>query len=103
VTGPKKVTGDADGALEPGELWRYRCTHKVTGGDPDPFWNTAKVTGVDAIGREPRARRDPAAGRRVRLDLGAHGVTARVVFRTVSATRPRTLAMSFQRCAAGSG
>jgi hypothetical protein len=31
--------------------------------------------------------------------LGVHRVTARVVFRTASGTRPRTLLLSFQRCA----
>ena len=50
VTGPQKVTGDADGMLEPGQLWRWRCTHKVTAADPDPLPNTTKVTGVDPIG-----------------------------------------------------
>jgi hypothetical protein len=34
-----------------------------------------------------------------RLSLGVHRVTARVVFRTASRTRPRTLVLSFQRCA----
>jgi uncharacterized repeat protein (TIGR01451 family) len=189
VTGPQKVTGDADGSLEPGELWRWRCTHKVTSTDPDPLPNTAKVTGVDPIGdphstvtAEDSASVDlfdpphsppppeptpPAAqpagqvqvlgltqrpvsgraslrgasgcvsrpfravvsgrqirrvtffvdGKRVarrtargnqrsftarirpaRLGLGVHRVTARVVFRTASGTRPRTLLLSFQRC-----
>ena len=32
------------------------------------------------------------------LSLGVHRVTARVVFRTASGTRPRTLLLSFQRC-----
>ena len=34
-----------------------------------------------------------------RLSLGVHRVTARVVFRSASRTRPRTLVLSFQRCA----
>lgn len=34
-----------------------------------------------------------------RLSLGVHRVTARVVFRSTSRTRPRTLVLSFQRCA----
>lgn len=187
LTGPQKVSGDADGLLEPGELWRWRCSHKVTASDPDPLPNTAKVTGVDPIGDphstvtaedsasvdlldpptspEPtppaaqpagqvqvlgltqrpvsgRARlrgasgcvsrpfRAVVSGRRIRrvtffvdgrpvarrtargnqrsfsarirpgrLGFGVHRVTARVVFRTASATRPRTLLLSFQRCA----
>ena len=187
LTGPQKVTGDADGTLEPGELWRWRCTHKVTAADPDPLPNTAKVTGVDPIGdphstvsavdsasvdllqpeRTPDPTPDPPAaapapqggvlgvtqravsgraalrgasgcvnrafravvagrqirrvtffldGKRVarrtaasfstrirpaRLGFGVHRVTARVVFRTASGTRPRTYVLSFQRCARG--
>ena len=34
-----------------------------------------------------------------RLSVGVHRVTARVVFRTPSRTRPRTLVLSFQHCA----
>jgi hypothetical protein len=34
-----------------------------------------------------------------RLSVGVHRVTARVVFRTASRTRARTLVLSFQRCA----
>jgi hypothetical protein len=34
-----------------------------------------------------------------RLGYGVHRLTARVVFRTASRTRPRTLILSFQRCA----
>jgi uncharacterized repeat protein (TIGR01451 family) len=180
VKGPQTVNGDADADLEPGEVWRYRCTHRVTATDPDPLPNTAKVTGVDALGgphgtveaqdsasvdllqpssppavtpqgqvlgqtQRPvsgRARLRGASGcvsrpfravvsgrqirsvtffvdgRRVarrtvrgnqrsfstrirpgRLGLGVHRVTARVVFRTASGTRPRTYLLSFQRCA----
>jgi len=191
ITGPQKVTGDADGGLEPGELWRYRCTHKVTAADPDPLPNTAKVTGVDPLGgphgtvaaedsasvdllqptRAPdpeptppalapaaqggvlgvtqrpvsgraalrgasgcvsRAFRAVVSGRQIRrvtffvdgkrvarrsargnqrsfslrvrpasLGFGVHRVTARVVFRAASGTRPRTYRLSFQRCARG--
>ena len=34
-----------------------------------------------------------------RLSIGVHRVTARVVFRTASRTRARTLVLSFQHCA----
>ena len=34
-----------------------------------------------------------------RLSVGVHRVTARVVFRTTSRTRARTLVLSFQHCA----
>ncbi len=37
--------------------------------------------------------------RPARAALGVHRVTARVVFRAASGTRPRTLLLSFQRCA----
>ena len=50
IAGPQKVTGDADNSLEPGELWRYTCTHKVTASDPDPLPNTVHVTGKDPLG-----------------------------------------------------
>ena len=185
LAGPQKVTGDSDNSLEPGELWRYTCTHKVTATDPDPLPNTVHVTGKDPLGgtggtvededsasvdiiqpsvkqeSKPapaqqvlaeqqaaprqvsgRARlRGPSGcvyrtftaavngrqirrvtffvdGRRVavrrarngqrrftarvtpgRLSVGVHRVTARVVFRSASRTRPRTLVLSFQRCA----
>ena len=185
LTGLQKVTGDADGSLEPGELWRNRCTHKVTAADPDPLPNTAKVTGVDVLGGprgtvsaeasasvdllQPARTPDPAppaaqpaaqggvlgvtqrpvsgrarlrgasgcvsrpfravvSGRQIRrvtffldgkrvarrtgrnfstrirpasLGFRVHRVTARVVFRTASGTRPRTYLLSFQRCARG--
>jgi Prealbumin-like fold domain len=184
IAGPQKVTGDSDNSLEPGELWRYTCTHKVTASDPDPLPNTVHVTGKDPLGgtggtvededsatvdlTQPappkqdvkpapqqqvlaaqeqsqargRARlRGPSGcvyrtfranvtgrqirrvtffvdGRRVairrarngqrtftarvtpgRLSIGVHRVTARVVFRTASRTRARTLVLSFQHCA----
>jgi hypothetical protein len=184
IAGPQKVTGDSDNSLEPGELWRYTCTHKVTASDPDPLPNTVHVTGKDPLGgtggtvededsasvdltqpappkqevkpapqqqvlaaqeqRQVRGRarlRGPSGcvyrtfranvsgrqirrvtffvdGRRVairqarngqrtftarvtpgRLSLGVHRVTARVVFRTASRTRARTLVLSFQHCA----
>ena len=50
ITGPQKVTGDRENSLEPGELWRYTCTHKVTSSDPDPLRNTVHVTGKDPLG-----------------------------------------------------
>ena len=50
INGPQKVTGDSDNSLEPGELWRYTCTHKVTASDPDPLPNTVHVTGKDPLG-----------------------------------------------------
>jgi hypothetical protein len=50
ITGPEKATGDTDASLEPGELWRYRCTHRVSDRDPDPLTNTARVTGTDVLG-----------------------------------------------------
>ena len=186
LAGPQKLTGDQDGSLEPGELWRYTCTHKVTASDPDPLPNTVHVTGKDPIGgpsgtvededsasvdliqptprpqtkpqpqqqvlaaQQARPRQTPRGrarlsgpsgcvyrtftaavrgrqirrvtffvdGRRVairrarngqrrftarvtpgRLSLGVHRVTARVVFRTASRTRSRTLVLSFQHCA----
>jgi hypothetical protein len=183
IAGPEKVAGDTDGSLEPLELWRYRCTHRVTDHDPDPLTNTARVTGVDTLGgprgtvtdedsatvellqpaatppasappsqiavlgetERPlrgrahisgasgctsRAFRAVVGGRQIRrvtfsvdgrrtarrsargnqrrfsarirpsrLGIGVHRVTARVVFRTASGTRSRTLVLSFQRCA----
>ena len=184
LKGPQKVAGDSDNSLEPDELWRYTCTHKVTSSDPDPLPNTVHVKGKDPLGgivededsatvdivqpappkQEPQAQ-PPASGgqvlavqqqqtprgrarlrgpsgcvyrtfranvtgrqiRRVtffvdgkrvavrrarngqrtftarvtpgRLSIGVHRVTARVQFRTASRTRPRTLVLSFQRCA----
>jgi plastocyanin len=180
LAGPQKVAGDSDNSLEPDELWRYTCTHKITATDPDPLPNTVHVTGKDPKGgivededsavvdivqpekstpvagqqvlaaqqeRPRQVRRGTARlrgpsgcvyrtfnanvtgrqirrvtffvdGRRVairrarngqrtfrarvtpgRLSLGVHRVTARVVFRTASRTRPRTLVLSFQHCA----
>ena len=41
---------DADGRLDRGETWRYRCTHVVDSADGDPFTNDVSVTGTDALG-----------------------------------------------------
>jgi uncharacterized repeat protein (TIGR01451 family) len=41
-----KAGGNQDDVLEPGETWRYSCTHVVTSSDPDPLPNTATVTGT---------------------------------------------------------
>jgi hypothetical protein len=46
---------DGDGKLDPGEQWDYRCTHVVTGADPDPLPNTAKATGTDEYGNADSA------------------------------------------------
>src|SRR3954453_12693535 len=181
LNGPQKQAGDTDDLLEPGEQWRYTCTHKVTSSDPDPLPNTVHVTGKDKLGgpsgtvededsavvdlTQPPAKTTPAPqhqvlaaeqqstprgraplsgpsgcvykpfdatvrrrqirrvtffvdGRRIvirkaksgqrtfkarirpsRLSVGVHRVTARVVFRTASRTRARTLVLSFQHCA----
>ena len=50
LKGPQKVAGDSDNSLEPDELWRYTCTHKVTSSDPDPLPNTVHVKGKDPLG-----------------------------------------------------
>ena len=54
----------ATNSLEPGELWRYTCTHKVTASDPDPLPNTVHVTGKDPLGGPARHRRGRGLGRR---------------------------------------
>ncbi len=41
-----KSGGDSDDILEFGEVWEYRCTHRVVAGDPDPLPNTATSTGT---------------------------------------------------------
>jgi hypothetical protein len=50
LTGPVKAIGNADGMLEPLELWHYECTHVITASDQNPLPNTATVTGTDVLG-----------------------------------------------------
>ncbi len=47
-----KTGGDNDDTLEFGEIWNYRCTHRVRAGDPNPLPNTATATGVDEAGTQ---------------------------------------------------
>jgi uncharacterized repeat protein (TIGR01451 family) len=42
--------GDGSGGLAVGEVWRYECTHLVTGDDPDPIPNTATIRGDTSEG-----------------------------------------------------
>ena len=55
---PALVGGDtnADGRLNVGESWVYRCDHVVTEEDDDPVVNTAEVTGEDLARAARRAR-----------------------------------------------
>ena len=49
-TAPDSGDTDADGKLDLTETWIYHCSHVITAGDPDPFENTACVTGTDVLG-----------------------------------------------------
>jgi uncharacterized repeat protein (TIGR01451 family) len=48
--GPVKETGNGDALLDPGELWKYSCTHVLLSTDADPFVNHVDVVGVDPTG-----------------------------------------------------
>ncbi|MGH2730180.1 MAG: DUF7507 domain-containing protein, partial [Actinomycetota bacterium] len=41
-----KTGGDQDDTLEAGELWTYKCSHRITNSDPNPLPNTATATGT---------------------------------------------------------
>jgi uncharacterized membrane protein len=60
TTAISAATGDANsnGFLDKGETWHWTCSHTVTGGDPNPLPNTAKVTGTDDFGRSVSATDD---------------------------------------------
>ncbi len=47
-----KTGGDTDDTLEFGEVWNYRCSHRVRASDPNPLPNTATATGVDEAGTQ---------------------------------------------------
>ena len=44
--------GNNDEFLESGEMWSFRCSHRVRGSDPNPFPNTATASGVDQAGNQ---------------------------------------------------
>ncbi|HZN13043.1 MAG TPA: SpaA isopeptide-forming pilin-related protein [Acidimicrobiales bacterium] len=56
ISGP---TGDnGDGFLVSTETWQWTCTHTITGADPDPLPNSARVSGIDDFGRSVDATAD---------------------------------------------
>jgi plastocyanin len=51
IQGPAVITGTLNGdVLSPGGQAQYTCSHRYVQGDPDPFTNTATVTGTPPSG-----------------------------------------------------